>query len=74
MNSVTFCGLEIKRITSMLKGEKEIIDNYGKQFGWLKEDGTKKSLNRELFEFEEKLEKLNIPSPWKSEHLQINNG
>jgi len=74
MNSVTFSGLEIKIITSMLKGEKEIIDNYGKQFGWLKEDGTKKSLNRELFEFEEKLEKLNIPSPWKSEHLQINNG
>jgi thymidylate synthase (FAD) len=64
MNSVTFSGLEIKIIIAMLNNEKELINDYGKKFGWLKEDGTKKSQNRELFEFEEKLQKLNIRSPW----------
>lgn len=66
MNSMTFSGLEIKIITSMLKGESTKVTEYGKQFGWLKEDGTKKTMSRELFEFEEKLEKLNISSPWKN--------
>jgi thymidylate synthase (FAD) len=64
MNSVTFSGLEIKIIVAMLNNDKETIDEYGKEFGWLKEDGTKKSQNRELFEFEEKLQKLNILFPW----------
>jgi thymidylate synthase (FAD) len=64
MNSMAFSGLEIKVITAMLRGENIKAKDYGKEFGWLKEDGTKKIMNRELFEFEEKLEKLKIPSPW----------
>jgi len=63
MHSVTFSGLEIKIIVAMLNNDKKLIDKYGKEFGWLKEDGTKKSQNRELFEFEEKLQNLNISSP-----------
>ena len=64
MNSMAFSGLEIKIITAMLKGENKKVNDFGKEFGWLKEDGTKKTTNRELFEFEEKLEKLKIQSPW----------
>jgi thymidylate synthase (FAD) len=64
MNSISFSGLEIKIITAMLKSENKKVNDYGKEFGWFKEDGTKKTANRELFEFEEKLEKLNIQSPW----------
>jgi thymidylate synthase (FAD) len=64
MHSMIFSGLEIKVITAMLKNEKEAITRYGKEFGWLKEDGNKKEQNRELFEFEEKLKKLNISLPW----------
>lgn len=64
MNSMTFSGLEIKVISAMLKGENKKVSDYAKEFGWLKEDGTKKITNRELFEFEEKLEKLKIQCPW----------
>ncbi|NWF89814.1 MAG: FAD-dependent thymidylate synthase [Ignavibacteriaceae bacterium] len=63
MNSMTFSGLEIKIITAMLKGEKQKVYDLGKEFNWIKADNSKTS-SRELFEFEEKLEKLKIPSPW----------
>ena len=63
MNSMTFSGLEIKIITAMLNGENKKVSEYAREFGWLKEDGTKKTSNRELFEFEEKFEKLKIKSP-----------
>jgi thymidylate synthase (FAD) len=63
MNSMSFSGLEIKIITAMIKGEKAKVIEYGKEFGWLKQDGSKTS-SRELFEFDEKLEKLSIKTPW----------
>lgn len=63
MNAMTFSGLEIKIITAMLRGEHQKINQLGKEFGWLKEDNSKTS-SRELFEFEEKLAKLNVRSPW----------
>jgi thymidylate synthase (FAD) len=63
MNAMTFSGLEIKIITSMLRGENQKVMDYAKKFGWLKQDNSK-TLSRELFEFEEKLEKLNIKTPW----------
>src|SRR3990170_100663 len=49
MNSMTFSGLEIKIITAMLNGENKKVSEYAREFGWLKEDGTKKTSNRELF-------------------------
>jgi thymidylate synthase (FAD) len=64
MNSMAFSGLEIKIITAMLNGEFGKAKNFAREFGWMKEDGTMKTTNRELFEFEEKLEKLSIKSPW----------
>lgn len=64
MNAMTFSGLEIKIIIAMLNGEHKKVTEYAKEFGWIKEDGTIKTTNRELFEFEEKLSKLNIKSPW----------
>ena len=63
MNSMAFSGLEIKIITAMLRGENQKVMDYAKEFGWLKQDNSKTS-SRELFEFEEKLEKLNIKFPW----------
>ena len=63
MNSIAFSGLEIKIITAMLRGENQKVIDYAKEFGWLKQDNSKTS-SRELFEFEEKLEKLNIKFPW----------
>ena len=44
MNSMAFSGLEIKIITAMLNGENQKVNEYAKEFGWLKEDGTKKTL------------------------------
>ena len=63
MNAMTFSGLEIKIITAMLRGENQKVIDYAKEFGWLKQYNSKTS-SRELFEFEEKLEKLNIKTPW----------
>jgi thymidylate synthase (FAD) len=63
MNSMTFSGLEIKIITAMLRGESQKVMDYAKEIGWLKQDNSKTS-SRELFEFEEKLEKLSIKSPF----------
>lgn len=64
MNSMTFSGLELKIITSMLRGEHQKANEFAKEFGWLTEDNSK-TKSRELFEFEEKLSKLNIKSPWQ---------
>jgi len=64
MDSMTFSGLEIKIITEMINGDKKRIIDYGKENGWLAEDGLPKKQNRELFEFEEKLEKLKLNKPW----------
>ena len=64
MNSMTFSGLELKIITSMLQGEHQKVNEFAKEFGWLTEDNSK-TKSRELFEFEEKLSKLNIKSPWQ---------
>lgn len=64
LNSMTFSGLELKIITSMLRGEHQKVNEFGKEFGWLTEDNSK-TKSRELFEFEEKLAKLNIKSPWQ---------
>lgn len=63
MNCMTFSGLELKIITSMLRGEHQQVNEFAKEFGWLTEDNSK-TKSRELFEFEEKLSKLNIKSPW----------
>jgi thymidylate synthase (FAD) len=63
LESVFFTGLEIRIIKEMVLGKKEKIAGYYKEFGWLKEDGTKNLNNRELFEFEEKLGNLSLPLP-----------
>lgn len=63
MNSMTFSGLEIKLITAMINGDNDKVFALAKEFKWLKDDNSKTS-SRELFEFEEKLGKLNIPCPW----------
>lgn len=63
MNSMSFSGLEIKIITAMLMRNSAKVIELGKEYKWLREDNSK-TTSRELFEFEEKLEKLKIPSPW----------
>jgi thymidylate synthase (FAD) len=62
IESMTFSGLEIKVICDMLKGGGNVKALY-KDFGWLKEDGSKNANSRELFEFEEKLAKLSLTLP-----------
>lgn len=64
MDSMTFSGLEIKIIAAMIKNDKKTIIDSGKEFGWLDADGVPKNQNRELFEFEEKLDKLRLQKPW----------
>jgi len=63
LESMTFSGLEIKVIREMIMGNKKKAGELYKDFGWLKEDGSKNLNNRELFEFEEKLTSLNIEFP-----------
>jgi len=48
----------------LINNNKKLIVDYGKEFGWLNEEGLPKKQNRELFEFEEKLDKLNLKKPW----------
>ncbi len=63
LESVFLTGLEIKIIREMILGGKDKISDYYKEFGWIKEDGTKNLNNRELFEFEEKLQALSLTLP-----------
>lgn len=63
LESVFFTGLEIRIIKEMILGSKEKIKGYYQEFGWLKEDGSKNLNNRELFEFEEKLQALSLTAP-----------
>jgi len=64
IESMTFSGLEIKVICDMIRGEGSKVKDLYKEFGWLKEDGSKNPNSRELFEFEEKLAKLSLPVPF----------
>lgn len=61
--SVAFSGLEIKIVREMVLGNNDAIKGLYKEFGWLKEDGSKNLNNRELFEFEEKLQALSLSVP-----------
>lgn len=63
IESMTFSGLEIKIIKEMISGGSTKIKDFYMEFGWIKQDGSKNPNNRELFEFEEKLNKLSLPLP-----------
>ncbi len=63
IEAMTFSGLEIKVITEMILGNSAKVKELYKEFGWIKGDGAKNANSRELFEFEEKLEKLSLPFP-----------
>jgi thymidylate synthase (FAD) len=63
LESMFFSGLEIKVIKEMILGNKEKIKDLYREFGWLKQDGTKNPNSRELFEFEEKIEKMSLLLP-----------
>ena len=63
IESMAFSGLEIRIVREMILGNSVNVKNYYQEYGWLKEDGTKKTNNQELFEFEEKLQALSLPFP-----------
>lgn len=63
IESMAFSGLEMKIIREMILGNNARIKEFYREFGWLKEDGTKNLNNRELFEFEEKLNGLSLNLP-----------
>lgn len=64
INAVNFTRLEYEVINEIYSGNLDNALILSKKFGWVKEDGELKR-NREREEFELKLEKLNLPIPWK---------
>ncbi|UCG51525.1 MAG: FAD-dependent thymidylate synthase [Candidatus Latescibacterota bacterium] len=65
MERMNLSRLEIEVIGALGHGDKERATELAKQNGWLEhgEKGLKR--NRERKELEEKLERLNLPIPWK---------
>jgi thymidylate synthase (FAD) len=69
INSVSFTRLEYEMIQHIYSGDFDAALRLSRTFGWVKEDGELKR-NREREEFESKLEKLNLPIPWKAPVLK----
>ncbi|MBK7106335.1 MAG: FAD-dependent thymidylate synthase [Ignavibacteriae bacterium] len=64
LNSKSFSGLELDLLSLISNGKNQQAVEKAKEFGWLKEKDEKIIKNLERFEFEEKLEQLNIKVPW----------
>jgi thymidylate synthase (FAD) len=65
MNIVTLTRLEIDIVKAIGGDDTRKAMELAEGYGWLKSDDKGLKSNRERHEFEEKLEKLNLPVPWK---------
>jgi len=65
INAVNFTRLEFEIFQEIVANNKDKVIQLCKYFGWIKEDGELKR-SREREEFESKLEKLNLPIPWRA--------
>jgi thymidylate synthase (FAD) len=65
MEMMALSRLEIEIVSVLVRGDGQRAVELATGFGWLKTDDTGLKSNRERSEFEEKLERLNLPIPWK---------
>jgi thymidylate synthase (FAD) len=65
METLTLSRLEIEIVGALGRGDTEKARSLAEEFGWLKFDDKGLKANRERVELEEKLERLNLPIPWK---------
>jgi thymidylate synthase (FAD) len=63
VNSLQLTGPEREIISAIISGDNEVVVKKAATFGWLKESGEMKR-NREREEFEEKLLRLGMKTPW----------
>ena len=65
METLTLSRLEIEIIGALGRGDLEKARSLAEEFGWLRSDDKGLKTNRERVELEEKLERLNLPIPWR---------
>jgi len=61
---MSLTALEIEVMQHMFSGNAIEAERVSKSYGWIKSGKDGLLRNRERSEFEEKLERLNIPFPW----------
>ncbi|MFZ1290625.1 MAG: FAD-dependent thymidylate synthase [Melioribacteraceae bacterium] len=64
LNSKSFSGLELELLSLISNGKNQHAIDKAKELGWLKLKDEKITNNLERFEFEEKLQQLNLKAPW----------
>lgn len=65
MNSMELSSMEVEVLKAMLSGKEEDTLAAAEKYGWLRKVEGKLAGNRERNEFEDKLAKLGLTSPWK---------
>lgn len=65
VDAMTLTGPEIEIVEAIAGGDKERANNLARKNGWLARGKKGLKRNRERNEFEEKLERLNLSTPWR---------
>jgi len=65
LETLTLSRLEIEIVGALGRGDSEKARSLAVEFGWLRSDDKGLKANRERAELEEKLERLNLPIPWR---------
>jgi hypothetical protein len=65
METLMLSRLEIDIVSALVRGDAQKAVELATGFGWLKADDKGLKSNRERSELEEKLERLNLPVPWR---------
>jgi thymidylate synthase (FAD) len=65
LETLTLSRLEIEIVGALGRGDLEKARSLAEEFGWLRSDDKGLKANRERAELEEKLERLNLPIPWR---------
>ena len=65
LETLTLSRLEIEIVGALGRGDSEKARSLVEEFGWLRSDDKGLKANRERAELEEKLERLNLPIPWR---------
>jgi len=65
MNSMELSSMEVDVLKAMLSGKEEDTISAAEKYGWLRKVEGKLASSRERNEFEDKLAKLGLTTPWK---------
>jgi thymidylate synthase (FAD) len=65
LETLTLSRLEIEIVGALARGDSEKARSLAQEFGWLRSDDKGLKASRERAELEEKLERLNLPIPWR---------